>query len=264
MKLTDEALQAWRAVAETAATEAGALLRQKLFEPRELKLKGFRDPVTDADVAAQQVITNLVRQHFPDHGFLAEEPNSALPTAGPVHWIIDPLDGTSNYSRSIPEFCVSIAVAFEGAVVVGVIYDPMRDELFSGAHGHGCTLNGRPIHARETPPLDDALISLDWGREEGIRQAMFMVLGHFIHQVRSVRAIGTSALALAWVATGRFDAYVNFHLSPWDFAAGYLLLQEAGGVVTDLAGQPLDLMATGAILAATQSIHADLQQLLTQ
>jgi len=264
MKLTDENLQAWRALAELAATQAGALLRQKLFEPRELKLKGFRDPVTDADVAAQQLITNLVRQHFPEHGFLAEEANSALPTAGPVHWIIDPLDGTSNYSRGIPEFCVSIAVAFEGEVVVGVIYDPMRDELFSGARGHGCTLNRQPLQPRTLPPLDDALVSLDWGRQEEIRQAMFTTLGRFIHRVRSVRAIGTSALALAWVAAGRFDAYLNYHLSPWDFAAGYLLLQEAGGRVTDLAGQPLNLMANGPILAATQSIHADLQKLVAQ
>lgn len=262
MNFTQAALQEWRTVAETVALEAGALIRRKLTEPRELVFKGFRDPVTDADFASQQLITNAIQQHFPDHGFLAEEANSSLPTTGPVRWIIDPVDGTSNYSRGVPIFCVSIAVAFEEEIVIGVIYDPMREELFSAARGQGCTLNGQPIQVSPTTTPDDAIVSLDWGREFEIRQAMFSALGQFVHAVRSVRAIGSAALALAWVAAGRIDAYLNFHLSPWDFAAGRLLIQEAGGITSDLSGQPLTLV-NSSILGATRAVHPALLSLLT-
>jgi len=264
MNLTQAMLLEWRAVAESAAVEAGALIRRKLAEPRELTFKGFRDPVTDADVAAQQQITAMIQQRFPDHGFLAEEANSALPTNGPVRWIIDPVDGTGNYSRALPIFCVSIAVVVEDELVIGVIYDPMRGELFSAARGRGCTLNGHPIRVSATATLDDALVSLDWGRQYEVRQAMFVALERFVHGVRSVRAMGSSALALAWVAIGRIDIYVNFHLSPWDFAAGLLLIQEAGGSTSDLAGQPIPLTSHSSTIVANQQLHPAFLALLGQ
>ncbi|MCP4425514.1 MAG: hypothetical protein GY803_13555, partial [Chloroflexi bacterium] len=133
--------------ARETAVSAGNLIRQKWSQPRQIKNKGFRDVVTDTDIAAQQLITDAIRARFPDHGFLTEEEDGNLPVDGPVIWVIDPVDGTTNFSRAIPTFCVSIAaVSAKNEVLAGAVYDPMRDELFSAAKGQGATLNGRPIH----------------------------------------------------------------------------------------------------------------------
>jgi myo-inositol-1(or 4)-monophosphatase len=254
--------QTWRTVAETAALEAGALIRHKLAEPRTVASKGFRDLVTDADYAAQQCITELVRARFPDHSFLAEERDATLPRAGSVQWIVDPVDGTSNYSRGIPNFCVSVAVAANAQVIVGVTYDPMREELFSGVRGQGCTLNGQPVTVSPTASLADAIVSLDWGRRYEVRQASLLALLRFAHAVRSIRAIGSAALALAWVAAGRLDAYINFSLSAWDIAAGMLLIEEAGGAASDLGGLPLPLAESTTCLGANRLLQSDLLALI--
>jgi myo-inositol-1(or 4)-monophosphatase len=254
--------QAWRTVAEAAALEAGALIRRKLVEPRTVTSKGFRDLVTDADYAAQQHITALIRANFPEHGFLAEEEDAALPVAGSVLWIVDPLDGTSNYSRGIPNFCVSIAVAANAQIVVGVIYDPMHEELFSAVRGQGCTLNGQPMTVSPTADLADAVVSLDWGRRYEVRQAALSALLRFAHHVRSVRAIGSAALTLAWVAAGRLDAYINFNLSAWDIAAGVLLIEEAGGTASDLSGLPLSLAKNTTCLGVNRHLQGDLLALI--
>ncbi|MCP4428225.1 MAG: inositol monophosphatase, partial [Chloroflexi bacterium] len=193
---------------------------------------------TDTDIAAQQLITDAIRARFPDHGFLTEEEDGNLPVDGPVIWVIDPVDGTTNFSRAIPTFCVSIAaVSPDDEVLAGAIYDPMRDELFSAAKGQGATLNGRPIHVSPIDKLGDAVIAVDWSHSEKLRQSVLDILHQFAHKVNTVRAIGAAALALAWIGAGRVDGYVNFQLKPWDMAAASLIISEAGGQLSELSGQ---------------------------
>jgi myo-inositol-1(or 4)-monophosphatase len=223
------------AVARETAVSAGNLVREKLDQPRQTRNKGFRDLVTDADLAAQRLITDRIRQAFPLHGFLPEEENAALPTEGEVIWVIDPIDGTTNYSRQLPVFCVSIAAAVPGKEpVVGVVYDPMRQECFSGAKGEGAWLNGRSLQVSVVSDLSQAIIGLDWSHNKTTRQSVLDSLPRFAHQVQTVRAFGSAALALAWVAAGRLDGYLNYNLQPWDTAAAGLLIHEAGGQLSHL------------------------------
>lgn len=258
--------------AQEAAVQAGDFLRQQWQQPRQLTHKGFRDWVTDADVAAQKIITDLIRARFPDHGFVTEEDNPELPADGPIVWFIDPLDGTSNYSRQQPNFSVSIGAARRDwrleigdsqppisnlqslSVQVGVIYDPLRDELFSAAAGQGSTLNGQPIHCSDVTEMIEAIVAMDWCRGPEQRQQSLAALGRFGLRIHTIRSIGSAALGLAWVAMGRFDGYLQLCLSVWDMAAGALLIQEAGGQIYDPAGQPWSLASTGCI-ASNGGIH---------
>lgn len=257
-------LQRWQQVAETVAVDAGQLIYRMLAEPRQITSKGFRDVVTDADVAAQHQITTAIRAHFPEHCFFVEEEDSTLPRTGPVRWIIDPIDGTSNYSRGIPIFTVSIAAAVDEEVVVGVIYDALHQELFSAARGQGATLNGQPLAVSAISDLGDALISMDWGRKRAIRTQALAGFQALAHHVRGVRSIGSAALALAWVAAGRLEAYLNYRLSAWDIAAGLLLIQEAGGQATDASGHSLCLVERTTCLGANHFLHRPLLDLIQE
>lgn len=226
--------------AESIALSAGKLLRRLWEEPRELTRKGFRDIVTDADFASQRLITSEIKRLFPDHGFLTEEDDETLSQDGEVVWIIDPVDGTSNYSRQMPSFSVSIAVArrqeMNLSVEVGVVYDPVRQELFSARRGAGAKLNGYPIFTALTDAPIEAIISLDWSHRRETRQATLDILQELAHEVKTIRAIGTAALAISWVAAGRLDGYLNINLHPWDVAAGGVIVQEAGGRISNFSG----------------------------
>ncbi|MEZ4589986.1 MAG: inositol monophosphatase family protein [Chloroflexota bacterium] len=238
-----------RAVAAETAVSAGKLARDLWAKPREISFKGFRDLVTDADVATQAHITQTIQRHFPSHGFLTEEDDSSLPTAGPIIWIIDPIDGTTNYSRQIPEFCVSIAacqplVSGGYQPVAAAIYDPMRDELFSAAQGQGATLqvgNNAPqtLQVSTVDELGQAVFALDWSSAADARTTALDILNQFAQESYTVRSIGTAALAMAWIAAGRVDFYFNLRLRPWDVAAAMLLVQESGGAVTAPNGDPI-------------------------
>ncbi len=254
-----------KGVAEQAALQAGELVRRKWNEPRQISQKGFRDFVTDSDFASQALIAGIVRDRFPDHGFLTEEDDPSLPMSGPVIWIVDPVDGTTNYSRQVPTYCISIAAAVrdkrddDGPAaykpVVGVIYDPMRDELFSASADSHSTLNGQEMSVSAIDNLGDAIISLDWSRDYGRRQAMLSTLSRCAHDVRTIRATGSASLSLAWVAAGRVDVYFNLGVGPWDVAAAAVIIRQAGGVVTNKAGQawtPSDVSC----VAGNSSIHA--------
>lgn len=233
--------------AESVALSAGKLARQKWSEPREINEKGYRDLVTDADLASQSLITRTIRAAFPDHGFLTEESDPSLPNEGPVVWVIDPVDGTSNYSRQVPTYCISIGAVIQQKVngdeqkrlqpVAGAIYDPMRDELFSAATGGPSTLNGRTIAVSQINSMSRAVISMDWSRDYQRRERLLSVLGRVGHEAHTVRAIGSASLALAWIAAGRFDVYFNFGISPWDVAAAAVIISQAGGTLTDSFGQ---------------------------
>lgn len=228
-------------VCRTTAVSAGQLLRQKYAQPRTLTQKGFRDFVTDADFAAQKHISTAILDAFPTHGFLAEEEDSDLPTAGDVLWIVDPVDGTSNYSRQLGSYCVSLAAQRDAKSLVGAIYDPQRDELFTAVAGEGAFLNGDKIVVSETDTLGASILALDWAHGRVQRQHSLNLIHQLGMHVRTIRALGTAALALAWVAAGRLDAYFNVSLKPWDIAAGQLLIHEAGGQVTDSSGQAWQL-----------------------
>ncbi len=229
--------------ARDTAVSTGSLIRQKWNQPREIKSKGFRDVVTDTDMAAQKLITDAIRAQFPAHGFLTEEDDDDLPTDGPVIWVIDPVDGTTNFSREVPTFCVSIAaVSNTGRVLAGAVYDPMRQELFSAARGQGAWLSDqsgqrRPLAVSLVDEFSEALWALDWSRQQALRQSALAILNVLAPQVNDVRAIGAAALALSWLAAGRIDGYINFQLCPWDLAAASLLIHEAGGQLSHLDGQ---------------------------
>jgi myo-inositol-1(or 4)-monophosphatase len=231
--------------AETTAVQAGRLVHELCNRPRTISPKGFRDIVTDADIAAQALIATAVRARFPTHGFLTEEPDAQLPADGDVIWVIDPLDGTTNYSRQQPLYCVSVA-AVDGrqlntpqpTTLAGAIYDPARDELFSATQGGGAWLNGRRMQVSQVAQLSEAILGLDWSKNQRLRQSALNLLDRFAHDVYGIRAIGSAALAMAWVATGRLDLYLNYNLKPWDVAAAALLLAEAGGRCSGADGAP--------------------------
>lgn len=247
MHPTEEQNQLRKVAAETAVS-AGKLVRDRWANPRRIRQKGFRDLVTDADIATQRHITDAIQSRFPDHGFLTEEEDSALPTAGPIIWIIDPIDGTTNYSRHLPEFCISLAACRpQGSSyqpLAAAIYDPMRQELFSAALGQGATLQTgqdapHRLQVSTVAKTADAIFALDWSSSANTRHSIWEMLNELVQDSFTVRAIGTAALAMAWVAAGRVDAYLNLRLRPWDVAAALLLVQESGGSFTTLDGEPI-------------------------
>ena len=249
--------------AESAAREAGAFLREQWQKPRSLKRKGIRDWVTDADYASQQRLTEFIRRRHPDHGFQTEEENDDLPATGAVVWLVDPIDGTSNYSRQQPNFSITLAAIASGEVRAGVVYDPLRDEMFSAAAGAGSTRNGQSIVVSNVGDLERAIVALDWAHAAEQRQKSLDALVGFAHEVRTIRAIGSAALALAWVAAGRLEAYLNPRLQPWDVAAGALLVREAGGQSSDWVGKLWTPAApTPTILATNGHVHDRLLALI--
>lgn len=241
--------------------QAGELLREKWQEPRQISEKGFRDLVTDADLASQALIVQLIQSHFPDHGFLVEEKVAGLSASGPVIWVIDPVDGTTNYSRHIPNFCISIAAvsrllpetdsnpseSSEPEILVGVIYDPMADELFHAAAGQGAFVNGTRMEVSHTADLAQAIVAVDWSHDPAQRQYTLDMIQNIAHHVQTLRAIGSAALTMAWIAAGRLDGYFNLNLKPWDVAAAQLLITEAGGALVNIHGSPYRFGETGCI-----------------
>ncbi len=244
-----------------AAHRAGEVLLRKLPLTRQVRFKGQRDIVTDADEAAQQVIAEVIRERYPRHAFLGEEGAHAadLLSATPT-WIVDPLDGTSNYARRFPSFCVAVALAEAGALRVGAIYDPVRRETFYAAVGKGAFLQrGRAGPARlsvsATDDLANALVGVDWARDPALRSQTVAALGRVAAASRSVRATGSAALGLVYVAAGWLDAYYHLSLMPWDVAASAVIIREAGGTLTEPSGQPWSLGQT-AVVASNGRLHA--------
>ncbi len=258
-------------VAQDTAVAAGRLACEKWRQPREISHKGFRDLVTDADFAVQSLITGRIRAHFPAHGFLTEEDDSDLPTEGEIIWIVDPIDGTTNYSRQQPNFAVSIAAAQPTSAgfepVAGAIYDPARDELFSGGRRLGAALTtGKhvfPLRVSPVTTLSEAIIGLDWSSSPDKRYTTLGILARFSQEAFTMRVIGSATLAMAWVAAGRLDAYYNLNLKPWDLAAAVILLLEAGGTYSNIDGGLLDWNAPGShCLMSNGRIHQPLLQLI--
>jgi myo-inositol-1(or 4)-monophosphatase len=266
-------------IGRQAALAAGAVMRLNYEKPHEITMKGAIDPVTETDYQCQEIIIGMIRQAFPDHGFLAEEtaagePPSAAQEIGPpglaweadapptCRWVIDPLDGTVNFAHGIPTFCVSIACEADGVIEYGVVYDPMRDELFEGSRGEGAWRNGQTIRVSDTARMDRALIATGFPYDirERIPESMAR-LGRVVASAQGVRRAGSAALDMCYVACGRFDGYYEENLKPWDTAAGLVIVTAAGGKITTFDGIDYDIFAPN-IVASNGALHNQMLNLL--
>ncbi len=242
------------------ARDAGALLCERLDEVREVTEKRPHDLVTDADRAAEALILRGIRAAFPSAAILGEE-SGAHAGSGDERFIVDPLDGTTNYAHRYPVFCVSIAYERAGRVEAGAIYAPMLDELFAARRGGGATRNGEPVRVSAVASVSAALVCTGFNPAGYARNGKYFA--HLSDRAQGVRRDGSAALDLAYVAAGRFDAFWEWDLKPWDVAAGALLIEEAGGRAGAIAGGPLALSG-GSILASNGALHAEMERLLAE
>lgn len=249
------------AVAEEAARAGARELTswRGRFAARE---KALHDLVTEADLASEQAVRQVIAAHYPDHGVLGEEAPALDQLDRPYCWVVDPLDGTTNYVHGFPCYGVSIAAAQRGRLLAGVVYDPERDECFAAAAGRGATLNGKRITASGVGAVADALLAVSFPAHLTPQSPD---LGAFLRMAplcQAVRRTGSAALNLAYVACGRLDGHWAHEIHPWDAAAGVLLVQEAGGVATASNGQPFNLAEGNYLAAATADLHAELALLV--
>jgi myo-inositol-1(or 4)-monophosphatase len=220
----------YREAAESAARAAGELLRAKFQGPLRINSAEAHDIKLAVDVESQDLITKLLLDQFPEHSLYGEE--GVVGDQSSVHqWVVDPLDGTVNYFYGIPHFCVSIALRWKSEIIVGVIYDPIRDELWSTQKGEKPLLNGKEFRVSERAALAEAIISVGLSKTGETIAAGLPLLQQMVHEARKCRLMGSAALDMAYVACGRFDAYIEQGISLWDIAAGWILIETAGGKV---------------------------------
>ena len=251
-------------VAVDAARAAGQVLCGYVQSGFTIDRKSPINLVTDADHAAEQCIIDCVRRAFPSHGTLAEERGVDAPRSSPYRWIIDPLDGTTNFAHRFPVYAVSIAVEYADQLLLGVVYDPTRDELFTAIAGRGAFLNGQSIAVSDTAPLDSALLVTGFAYD--IRETTNNNLDHFGRftlKAQGVRRTGSAALDLCYVAAGRFDGFWEVKLSPWDMAAGIVILNEAGGRITDFRGRRHSIHQPE-LVASNGRIHAEMIGIISE
>jgi myo-inositol-1(or 4)-monophosphatase len=248
------------------ARDAGRLLAERFGRTLEITNKSELDLVTESDLASERLIIDRIKTFYPRHAILAEESGASEPADREVHsdwrWIIDPLDGTTNYAHGYPCFCVSIGLENKGRLELGVVYDPMRDEVFTAERGQGAALNGRRIHVSPTPTLASALLCTGFPYDVRERSEFARHFANFIMHAQAVRRDGAAALDLAYVAAGRFDGFWEEGLKPWDVAAGALIIEEAGGRVTNYAGAALDIYSPP-ILASNGLVHEQMMRVLS-
>lgn len=236
-------------VARQAALAAGRVIREGRVKGFSTHLKGPRNPVTEVDLAAERLLVERLLEEFPDHGLLAEE-QTQEDRPGLYRWLVDPLDGTRNYVRGIPHCCVSLALEREGKLLLGIVYDPLHHELFSARRGRGAWLGRRRLRLDPEVPLSAAVIGFDIGYDDKMAAQALGWASRLWPGPQSFRIMGSAALGLAYVAAGRLDLYFHLRLSPWDTAAGMLLVREAGGLVADRAGAPADLASQSCVAAS--------------
>ncbi|RJS92334.1 inositol monophosphatase family protein [Salinisphaera sp. Q1T1-3] len=249
-------------IAVNAARRAGDVILSyyRRGETGQVSQKNENDFVTDADHQAERVIIDTIRRSYPDHAFIAEESGeSGDPDTAEAVWIIDPIDGTSNFIRGIPHFCVSIACRIKGVIEHAVIYDPIKDELFTADRGVGTILDGRRVRVSTRPRLRDAVLAtgFTYARYEDITTRL-PLYNRLLCASGGMRCLGSAALGLAYVAAGRHDAYWEYGLGPWDMAAGVLMVRAAGGIASDAADNDANPLETGNILAANAKIYPQL------
>src|ERR1700678_2460141 len=223
-------------VAVEAAREAGAVLLAEHSRPQKISYKGDVDLVTETDKKSESLIVGRLRREFPDHRIVAEEGSGGAAAASRYEWHVDPLDGTTNFAPGYPSFAVSIALLEDGKPLLGIVFNPVADEFFSAYRGEGAFLNGKPIHVSAIQKLETSLVATGFPASQRRELGNIHYYWHFTLRSHGVRRDGSAALDLCSVACGRFEAFWEFGLRSWDTAAGILLVQEAGGKVTDLSG----------------------------
>jgi len=243
-------------VAVQAVKEAGNIIMAHFPGEKRISYKeGRSNIVTDVDILVEGKIAALLQREYPDFGIMTEE-SADIAGDSSYTWIIDPIDGTRNYAYGIPHFCVAVALARGEELLLGVIYDPVREELFRAEKGQGAFLNDSPISVSTKTSLGESLIGFDMGYDVEIGQEILGVASALWPGVVSVRVMGSAALGLAYTACGRLDLYIHLSLYPWDLASGMLLVGEAGGVVTELDGQPVGIYSKS-VIATSRGIHQD-------
>lgn len=243
---------------------AGAILTRYAQSGFHIEYKGLINLVTEADHAAEQCVIDCIRSQYPAHGFLAEERGRVEQGSSPYVWIIDPLDGTTNFAHGFPAYCVSIGLEYKGECIAGVVYDPTREELFSATRGGGARLNGRPIQVSRTAILDQALLVTGFAYD--IRDTPQNNLDHFVRfalRAQGIRRTGSAALDLCYVAAARFDGFWEVKLNPWDMAAGSIILKEAGGQITNFRGDTHSLYGQE-LVASNSLIHGAMLSIIQE
>ncbi len=245
-----------------AVKRGGAVLRDNFGKAQKISYKGKLDLVTDTDCLSEDTIVGFLKREFPEHGILAEE-RREIQSRSAYRWILDPLDGTTNFAHGYPFFCVSLACELNSEIVWGAVYDPLRDELFTAELQQGAELNGTPLRVSTTDDIGQALLCT--GFPYDVQESDDNNLNHFENFIKVCRAIrrdGSAALDLCYVAMGRFDGFWEMKLNPWDIAAGCLLVAESGGTVTNFDGKPCDI-TTGEVAASNSRIHAEMVRVLS-
>jgi myo-inositol-1(or 4)-monophosphatase len=248
------------------ARDAGRVLAERFGRKLEITNKSELDLVTESDLASERLIIERIKTYYPRHAILAEESGASSPVDQELksewRWIVDPLDGTTNYAHGYPCFCVSMGLEHAGRMELGVVYDPMRDELFTAERGQGASLNGRRIRVSPVNSLSGALLCTGFPYDVRERSEFARHFANFIMNAQGVRRDGAAALDLAYVACGRFDGFWEEGLKPWDVAAGALMIEEAGGRVSNYAGEPLNIY-NPPILASNGLLHEQMMRVLS-
>jgi len=245
-------------VAWEAASAAGEIIRANWQQPKTIGYKGAIDLVTSVDRDSERKIVEIIQRYFPNHSILAEEETNVEGTQNEFRWIVDPLDGTTNFAHGYPQFCVSIALEQHGQVIAGLVYDPLRRECFRAATGKGATLNGEPIATSAANHLDKALLATGFPYDHREHADYYLsYFRAFMTRCQGIRRGGSAALDLSYVACGRLDGFWEMKLKPWDTAAGALIVSEAGGKLSDFAGKPFTIWGDET-LAANSSIHDEM------
>jgi myo-inositol-1(or 4)-monophosphatase len=237
-----------------AARQAGALVRSRFLTEMEIRIKSYADIVTDVDLASEKIILGILTSEFPQFSILAEE-SEPVTNDSAYTWVVDPIDGTRNFAEGIPHFCLVVALAKGNQMVVGVTFDPLKDEMFTAEQGKGAFLNRKRIKVSERQEVPDSILGFDLGYVDQKASLALDMIRSLWPNIQGMRLMGSSALGLAYAACGRLDIYFHHHLSPWDIASGLLLVQESGGNVVDKQGEAANLFTPSIIASSPQLIE---------
>lgn len=265
-KISKKDIKKYLKTATELALATGKILTSGFNQRKTIKFKGRIDPVTNIDIKADKFISSKIISQYPDHNILTEEATTKVnhQKSSLFRWIIDPIDGTVNYSHKYPVYAVSIALEFNGNIIVGVVYDPQRDELFSSASGMGAYLNGKKINVSKEHKLERSLLATGFSYEIAtLRKNNLGLFARMAKKVQGIRRTGSAALDLCWLACGRIDGYWELYLFPWDVAGGWLIVEEAKGKVTGIDGKKYSL-SNNHILASNKLLHSKLSSSLNQ
>ncbi len=242
----------WLDVARRAAEEAGAAVKARWRHPHAIHWKGWRDIVTETDTLAETIILGQLRRAFPQHAITSEEEGAS--GAAPVRWYVDPLDGTTNFSRDNPNFCIAIGAVEGDEPVVGVIHDPLRGQTFAACLGGGATLNGEPLHVSSVERVEEAILYVGFPRDPVLRRRMLGYVGELLPRVRALRALGSAALGMVYVAAGWVDVALHLSVKAWDHVAAAAIVREAGGIAATCSGAPWMPTAPDPLMVATPAL----------